>query len=390
MLEEKLVAKVLISVHLGRHFYKFGHSDYEVLLQLGHEVHVAANFGDDLDKFDDPRVTKHHVNFDRSPFSFQNVKALRELEKLLQKQHFDLIHTQSPSGGAITRLAARKTRKKGTRVIYTAHGFHFFKGAPRKNWLIYFQIEKFLSRFTDCIITINKEDENTAKDKLLSSQVQYVPGVGIDTGKFKSVSIEKKDQLRKQYGYASNDQIIIYVGELSIRKNQKLLIEAMSLVDTGSPMKLLLVGTGILEVHLKQLVKDANLEDTIKFLGYRNDVDNLMGLSDIVISTSLQEGLPLNILEAMASELPIIATSCRGNRDLVINNFNGILVGHNAKDIAQAIQSLSNDRKKRITFGQHNKEIVHQYSKSVIQEKMSKLYEIELLHTNQYSHLREN
>jgi glycosyltransferase EpsD len=370
------MARVLVTAHLGRHFRKFGHYDYKVLLDMGHEVHIAANFNDQIDHFEDLNVIKHQIDFVRNPFSIDNIKALRQLEKLFKDIHFDIIHCQSPSGGAITRLAARKTRKKGTKVLYTAHGLHFFKGAPLKNWLFYYNIEKWLGRFTDCIITINDEDYIAAQKLLKINDVKYIPGVGIDLNKFKPQTIETKKELRKQYGYDKNDFILICIGELNNNKHQDLLINVVSVLKNKIPnVKLLLVGSGNLMDQYKNQVKKLNLERYIEFLGYRSDVPNLLSLSDILVSASRREGLPVNVMEAMATGLPLVVTDCRGNRDLVKDNQNGFVIGIDDVDgFANEVDKLYKSEELREKFGEKSLEFIKDYSVENVMKEMREIY----------------
>ncbi|MBO8162020.1 MAG: glycosyltransferase family 4 protein [Thermosipho sp. (in: Bacteria)] len=370
------MARVLVTAHLGRHFRIFGHYDYKVLLSMGHEVHIAANFNDEIDHFEDPNVIKHQIDFVRNPFSIGNIKALKQLEKLFNDIHFDIIHCQSPSGGAITRLAARKNRKKGSKVLYTAHGLHFFEGAPLKNWLIYYNIEKWLGRFTDCIITINNEDYISAQKRLKINDVKYIPGVGIDLNNFKPQTPEKKIELRKEYGYRDTDFILIYVAEMSYRKHQDLLINAVNILRNKIPnFKLLLVGTGDLIKKYKEQTQNLDLEQYIHFLGYRKDIPNLMAIADIAVSSSRQEGLPVNVMEAMATGLPLVVTDCRGNRDLVRNGENGYVVGIDDVDgFANAVEELYELEELRAKFGQKSLELIKEYSLENVRNKMTKIY----------------
>ena len=207
-------------------------------------------------------------------------------------------------GGVLTRLAARESRKRQTKVVYTAHGFHFFKGAPLKNWILYYTVEKWLSRYTDCLITINEEDYRAALDKKFKAKkIEKISGVGINKNKFKPIDSNLKNKRRNLLGYNKEDFLLIYVGELSKRKNQKLAINMMKIVSQKIPKsKLLLVGDGELREQYAQQIKDLKLENHVFLLGYRTDVNQLMSIADIVISTSTQEGLPVNLLEAMGTD----------------------------------------------------------------------------------------
>ncbi|MBT2738384.1 glycosyltransferase family 4 protein [Bacillus sp. ISL-7] len=376
------MARVLVTAHLGRHFRIFGQYDYKVLLSMGHEVHIAANFKGEIDEFHDPNVIKHQIDFERNPFSVENMKAMKQLEKLFQEVYFDIIHCQSPSGGAVTRLAARKTRKKGSKVIYTPHGLHFFKGASIKNWLLFYNIEKFLGRFTDCVITINDEDFGATKEKLKVNDVRQIHGVGIDLTKFEPQTQEKKDRLREQYGYSDRDFILVYAGELSYRKHQDHLIEAVSLLKNKIPtIKLLLAGTGNLLDQYQDQVQRLKLQNHVHFLGYRNDIPNLMILSDVAVSSSRQEGLPVNVMEAMATGLPLVVSDCRGNRDLVRNGENGnVIKDDDVNGFAEAIERLYKSEELRGKCREHNLKLINTYSIENVSKEMEAIYKDCLKH----------
>lgn len=325
--------KALILASVASMIEQFNMGNIKVLQELKYEVHVATNFIDSgtitreraeelKNKLKDLNVKYYQIEFDRNVLSTKNIQAYKQVKKLIKENRYNIIHIHSPIGGVCGRLAARKERKNGTKVIYTAHGFHFFKGAPAKNWLIYYPVEKWLSKYTDCLITINEEDYNLAKKKFKAKNVEYVPGIGVDENKFNfEMSREERNELRKSLGINEDDFVFIQVGELNNNKNQIMTIEAIKeLVKENNKIKLLLVGIGDLKEYYENKIKEYNLEKSVFLLGYRNDVPKLLKISDVLISTSKREGLPVNILEAMFAGLPIIATNCRGNRDLVPDN----------------------------------------------------------------------
>ena len=227
----------------------------------------------------------------------------------------------------MTRLAARQARSRGTRVIYTAHGFHFFKGAPLLNWLIYYPVEKWCARYTDTLITINKEDYERAKKKF-KTDVRYVPGVGVDPKKFqKKMTKKRRDALRAEFGIGPDDFVMIYPAELSKRKNQGLLIRSMALLLRESRgIHLLLAGSDSMNGAYQKLAAKLGVDKYVHFLGYRKDIPELMHISDLSVSSSLQEGLPVHIMEAMMAGLPVVATGCRGAEELIQDGIAGILV----------------------------------------------------------------
>ena len=315
--------KVLFTATVDSHILHFHLPYLKMFKDMGYEVHVATN-GDEKIPFCDK---KHKICFERSPFKVNNIKAIKLLKKVIDEEKFDLIHCHTPMGSVVTRLAARQARKLGTKVIYTAHGFHFYKGASKLNWILFYPIEKLLSRITDCIITINQEDYALAKSKF-KCDVEFILGVGVEESKFIfNMSEEEKRSYRKKLGLSEDDFVIIYTADLRSGKNQGMLIKAISqIVKTFDKVKVLLPGLDSMNGEYQALAKELNVEKHIKFLGYRKDIPTLLKISNMAVSTSKREGLPVNIMEALASGLPVVVTNCRGNRDLVVDGENGFIV----------------------------------------------------------------
>lgn len=323
--------KALIIASVASMIEQFNMNNIKLLQELGYQVDVATNFENSgtitqkrsnelKQELKEINVNCFQIDFNRSILSSNNIKAYRQVKKIINENNYNLIHMHSPIGGVCGRLAAKKARKRRTRVIYTAHGFHFFKGAPILNWIIFYPIEKHLSRYTDCLITINQEDYELAKRKFKAKQIELVHGVGVDESKFNfEMTPQEKHELRESLGLKDDDFVIIYVAELSKRKNQGMLIKAVKeLIDEGKTnIKVLLPGIDSMNGYYQKMSKDLGIEENIKFLGYRKDIPKLLKISDLYVSTAKQEGLPVNIMEAMFCELPIVATDCRGNRDLV-------------------------------------------------------------------------
>lgn len=307
--------KVLFTATVDSHILQFHVPYLKWFKEQGYEVHVATNGEKEIPYCD----KKHIISFERSPIKINNLKAIKDLKKIIDKEKFKIIHCHTPMGSVVTRLAAKKTRKNGTKVIYTAHGFHFFKGAPILNWLVFYPIEKWLSKYTDCLITINKEDYELAKKKFRTKQIEFVPGVGIEPEKFQfEMSEEEKNKLKERLGIKKDDFVLIQVGELNKNKNQIMLINVIKeLIKEYKDIHLLLVGTGELEQFYKQEIEKNKLQENIHMLGYRKDVPQLLKISNVLLSLSYREGLPVNVIEGMFCGLPIIATNCRGNRDLI-------------------------------------------------------------------------
>lgn len=367
--------KVLFTATVDSHILQFHLPFLKLFKENGYEVHVATNGNEEIPYCD----VKHVVSFERSPIKINNLKAIRQLRKIINEEKFDIIHTHTPMGSVVTRLAAKKARKKyHTRVIYTAHGLHFFKGASAKNWLIFYPVEKYLSKYTDTLILINQEDYDLCKRKFKKCKdIQYVPGVGIDEAKFDfEMSEKEKHDLRKSVGVKDDDFVIIYPAEISKRKRQIWLIETINnLLKKNSNIHLLLPGKDSLEGKCQELVKELSLENQVHFLGYRKDIPKLLKISNLAISSANQEGLPVNIMEAMYVGLPIVASNCRGNRDLIQDNINGYLVSlEDNERFSKSIENMYNDTSKSGEFGNKSKEIINDYLLDKIMIEMKNIY----------------
>ena len=321
--------KAIILTTVPSTIEQFNMENIKLLKELGYKVEVASNFNvtgnidnnrfnEFLTELEQLDVKVNNISFSRKLFSFDNIRAYKQLKKLFKEQNYQLLHCHTPICGVITRLVARKQRKTGLKVMYTAHGFHFYKGAPLLNWLIYYPVEKICAKWTDCLITINEEDYNWAKKKFKAKKIELINGIGVDRSKFDFImSDSEKEKIRNELKLKKDDFILIQVGELNKNKNQIMTIQAMKkIVETNRNVKLLLVGKGDLKDYYEEKIKEYNLEKNIFLLGYRKDIPKLLKISDCLISTSKREGLPVNLIEATMSGLPIIATNCRGNRDI--------------------------------------------------------------------------
>lgn len=376
--------KALMVAHVAYAIEMFNMPNIELLISMGYEVQVACNF-DDRSSLSDEKVTilkdklatlgvkYHNVPFERMPLKPANIGAYTQLKALIDSEGFDLIHCHTPVGGIITRLAAAKSRKKnGTKVIYTAHGFHFFKGAPLINWLIYFTAEKFCSYFTDTIITINKEDYNNAKTKLNAKKVCYVPGVGVDTARFYE-NAGKREALLSEISAEKDSIILLSVGELSDRKNHSVSIKALSKIK-NEKVHLVIAGTGEKREEFISLAKELGVDDRVHLLGFRTDIPELLKSADIFLFPSIQEGLPVALMEAMSCSLPVICSEIRGNTDLVDSTCGVLCSAVDADAFATAIEKLISDEPLRKSMAQKAQEESKKYDIKIIENYMKDIY----------------
>ena len=367
--------KVLFVAHVDSHIRHFHIPYLKYFKENGYEVHVATS-NDENEEFPYCDV-KHSICIERSPLKFDNLKAIKQMKELLEKEKFDIVHCHTPMGGVVTRLAAKKARKQGTKVLYTAHGFHFYKGAPAKSWILYYPVEKYLSRFTDVLITINKEDYEIAKNKFKARRTELVHGVGVDDSKFDGIPLkaDEENDLKAELGIKDNDFVLMYVAELNENKNQIMLIEAMKqIVKTNVNIKLFLIGSGCLENFYKEKVKELGLESNIKFLGYRRDTNKLLKLADLYVATSKREGLPLNLVEAALSKVPIIASKNRGHVEIVKDGINGFIFS-TENDLISRIIQLNADRELLLELKKNARDSVKEFVLENAFQEGVKIYE---------------
>ncbi|MEE1116149.1 MAG: glycosyltransferase family 4 protein, partial [Clostridia bacterium] len=312
------------------------------------------------------------------PYSPKNIKAYKQLCKIIRDEQIDYIHCNTPTGGLLGRIAGKKCGVK--KVIYQAHGFHFYKGAPKLNWMVYYPIEKWLAHHTDALITINQEDYELAKTKLKlrrNGKVYYVPGVGIDTTQY-ALSAKAREEKRIELKLAENDVALISMGDLIERKNYDTAIRAIA--EANNPaLQYFICGKGPEEENLKALAVSLGVSEQIHFLGFRSDIKELLAAVDIFLFTTKQEGLPRSMMEAMASGLPCVASKIRGNTDLLEGTDGGYLCETiDVSAYAEALNHLANDKILREAMGRNNLITIQKFSIETVNEEIRKVYESEL------------
>jgi len=373
------VKKILFIATVESHILNFHIPFIKYFQEKGYEVHIATKLSNQQDELKDIDVICHNIDFSRCPYSFSNIKALKQLISVMKKDKFSLVHVHTPVGAFLGRLAARSTDTKP--VLYTAHGFHFFKGSSLKNWLIYYTMEKIAARWTDGLITINQEDYEVAKKLPLRKRdaIYYVHGVGLDIKKYDIQDGEVRKRIRNELGLRESDILFITVAELNTNKNYLQIIKAIKEIDNIDNIYFVFVGDGELKSELKGSVKALGIDKHVYFLGFRRDISELLFTSDIFCLLSYREGLPRCIMEAMAAGKPVIASDVRGNRDLVQNNINGLLVPINdINKTVGAIEKLAYDRDLRYKMGQEGRKIIDEYSIERVLGEMDEIYNIYL------------
>lgn len=298
----------------------------KMLINEGHDVNIACSTQQQLDSFyEKNNVLTYDVSFDRNPISKKNYLAYKKFKRLLKKENFDIIHTHTPIASMIVRFACRK---KNIKVFYTAHGFHFYKGAPFLNWLVYFPIEFWLSRYTDKLITINREDYQLAERYFKRSSNYFCHGVGIDLKEFDDTVFFDVKEKKESLDISMNSKVFLSIGELNSNKNHSLVIESLSKFKDYD-FVYLICGVGNKQNYLEKIIKENGLEKKVRLLGYRTDISELTKITDFFFFLSFREGLPVSVMEALAAGIPVIASKIRGNVDLLSGGNVGTLIDLN-------------------------------------------------------------
>ena len=355
--------KILYVTTISKTINAFLVPHIKYLIDQGYKVDVATNIIDEISQeLVDYEVEVFQIDFQRNPLSLKNKKAYDEIKKLQLKNKYDIVHVHTPVASFVTRLALRK--EKNLNMVYTCHGFHFYKGSSIFNWLIFYPLEKLAAKWTDRLVTINGEDFEIAKKFKLrnNGQVSKMNGVGIEKEKYVIENFDKSEY-RKKLGLKDDDFVILVLAELNKNKNHIQLIKAMNLLKDKYPnIKAIFAGTGPLEEDIKKQIKENGLEEKISLLGWRNDVKELINLSDIVGLFSQREGLGKCLLEAMICGKSVIATNTRGPRELIQPNKSGYLfdIG-DIETTAKSIESIYRDIELRNMFETKGLDIANKY-----------------------------
>ena len=368
--------KVLfVATVVKTHINQFHVPYLKMFKEMGWETAVAAR--NDYENPEDciiPYCDHYYdIPFERNPVKPGNLKAYKALREVIGSEHYDIIHCHTPVGAMLTRMAARDARRNGSLIIYTAHGFHFYNGAPLVNWLLYYPLEKYFSKDNDILITINQEDYRRAKH-FYAPAVRYVPGVGIDVHRFHINS--ERDEKRRELG-VQDKFVLLSVGELIPRKNHELVLETISRMKERPEFErivYLICGRGVLLVQLKQKAAALGIGDKVRFLGYRSDIPDICNASDLFVFMSKQEGLPVALMEAMACGVPVVCSNIRGNTDLVADGKNGRLIDLSVEALMQAITEQMNDPEISRKYAEAALKQVQEFELSTVLAQVKQIY----------------
>lgn len=372
------MARILMTATVQSHIAQFHKPVIRMLQEMGHQVEVAARYNlnekKNLTLTEPDRIIP--VEFCRSPFSLQIFPAYRQLKKVIYEGNYDIVHCNTPVAGILTRLACRKLRKQGkVKVLYEAHGLHFFKGGPKSGWLIWYPIERFFSRYADMMVLINKMDYELAKEKFHANRVRRIPGIGVNLSQFQDLG---GGELRKELSLPEDAPLVVSVGELNENKNHKTVIMAISLLH-NKQAHYCIAGNGPLLQELTAYAESLGVADRVHFLGYRRDVPAILNQADVFVLPSRREGLGMAAIEAMSCGLPLVSSNRHGINDYSIAGVTGFKHDpHDSKGFAESIDKLLADDALRKELGANCQQIAQEFT---LDEslKCMKTYYLELL-----------
>ncbi len=351
--------KILIITTIGGFLPQFEMNDVKLLMEQGYEIHYATNFTNpvyelNLKELEEMGIRLHPVDIQKSPLHIrQNIRALRELCAIIKTEEIRVLHCHNPMGGVLGRLAAM-TMQAAVRpyVIYTAHGFHFYKGAPLLNWLLFYPAEFFLAGYTDCIVTINREDHVRARSFLRRrrihrlKKVYRIPGVGVCTSRF-APDEKVRRQVRKELELGENIFYILSVGELNHNKNHEAVIRALARLRDPD-IFYGICGKGYRREYLEGLARKLGVARQVRFFGFRNDIPRMLQGADCFVFPSKREGLGIAALEAMAAGLPMITSDCRGTREYMEDGITGYVCHSNSpEEYGELIRQMKEEPDRR-------------------------------------------
>lgn len=374
--------KALIVTSVGGFLSQYELGNVDNLQNLGYEVHYATNFGFPVYPFDKNELEKcgivlHPIKIKKKPKDFRkNISVILELKRIIEREDIQLIHCHNPMGGVVARTAAMLSKTKPF-VIYTAHGFHFYEGGPKKYWLIIYPIEKFFARKTDTLITINSEDYSISKKMHMhkSGSRYYIYGAGVDMNRFRPMP-EIYDEMRDKLDVPKDAFHIVSAGELNDNKNNWVIIEALHQLNDPD-IYYTICGDGVNAFSLANLIKSYGLENQVRMVGYRNDMENVLNSADCFAFPSIREGLGLAAVEALSCGIPLIISDNRGSREFAVNEYNALICNHDdPAGFAKAIARMKEEESLRKRLAGNSRESVERFNKDGIKKVMENIYRI--------------
>lgn len=373
--------KILIITTIGGFLQQFEMNDVKILQEKNYQIHYASNFENlvyetDLNNLKKQGIILHHICIQKSPLHiWKNCRAFVKLCRIVKEEKIDVIHCHNPMGGVLGRLVAVWCKKARLYVIYTAHGLHFYKGAPLLNWLLYFPVEYLLAKCTDFLITINGEDytrvQRFAKRKNIC--LARIPSVGVDVSKF-APEAGIRIHMRQKLGIDKDAFYVLSVGELNHNKNHEVIIRAIALLH-DEQIQYGICGKGYRRKYLEQLAEKLGVEKQVKFFGFRNDIPKMLQCADCFAFPSIREGLGMAALEAMAAGIPLITSDCRGTREYMQDSINGyVCFEGTVEKYAEMIRQMKNHGEVRSRMSEACRKTAQKFDIAETEKVMRRVY----------------
>lgn len=362
--------KILYVTTVGQTM-KFFEAFIQLLREEDNKVDIACNENESKipELYDKLGCKTYHISCKRNPLDFSNIQAIKQIRRIVEHGNYDIVHCHTPVASVCCRLACLPLRRQKVKVVYTAHGFHFFSGGPLQNWLVYYPIEWLLSWITDLLICITDEDYNRAKRHFHAKRTAYVHGVGVELDKYPSQ--KETSYIKKALNIGESEKIILSVGELNQNKDHIVIVKALRYLEKD--VHYIIAGKGNQKDNLETIAREIGVESRLHLLGYREDIPELMSVADVFALPSLREGLNKSLMEAMASGIPCVCRRIRGNVDLIDNQGGSIVESEEPKAWAIAIDSiLESDYK--VLCGDYNKSKVKNFSMEIVLNELKSLY----------------
>ncbi|NEP50504.1 MAG: glycosyltransferase family 4 protein [Moorea sp. SIO3C2] len=321
------------------------------------------------------------VQWSRNPLDPQNLLlAPRTIQEVIAQKNYDIIHVHTPVAAFITRYALRGLIKQGKpRVIYTAHGFHFYRGGqPLKNAL-FLTLEKLAGNWTDYLVVINHEDKEAAKQYNIvpPKQIRYMPGIGVDLEyyNFDATPVAEVMAVYEELGITPENPLFLSVAEFIPRKHHQDILRAFACLERPD-VHLALAGDGDEEwtQQMQDLASALGIKPQVHFLGFRRDIPTLIQASIATLLVSEQEGLPRSVMESLCLETPVIGTNIRGTRDLLAGDCGLLVEVGDIEGIAQAMTWVLDHPEDALAMAKRGRDHMSAYDLQNILELHEALY----------------
>ncbi len=319
------------------------------------------------------------VDICRNPLDPRNLLITpSQIRDIVVREKYDIVHVHMAVAAFVTRYALKDVRKQGgPKIIYTAHGFNFYRGGPPLPNAIFLTLEKLAGQWTDYLVVMNQEDEEAAKHHhiLPSEGVRYMPGIGLDISHYGRHGVTDADVLRvrQEMGLTADTPLFLSIAEFIPRKRHGDMLKAFARVAKPKAC-LAFAGEGPLMAGMQKLASQLGIQDRVRFLGFRRDIPTLIQAAIATILVSEHEGLPRSILESLSIGVPAIGTDIRGIRDLLQDGCGLLVKSADPAGLAKAMNWILDHPQETQRMGERGQKAIAAYSLQHIVQLHESLY----------------